>query len=217
MNSGTAETEIPAQNIFEEREADSLVSLGPSPVERKHTWNTFVVRETDNLTKIDDMGIPTGLRFFRVLESSTTPEEELEDIGANARFLFEAAKEEVFEDGIERDFEAELADLITRYGDDALAILSNLIIGEQVCGEVACEALQVLGRIFHPPTYEMRLWLLERSLFGSSAWIRDGAVLGLAWLDDPHATRYLRRAIEREQIEELREDMEQVLVQLETH
>ena len=45
--------------------------------------------------------------------------------------------------------------------------------------------------------------------------IRDGALLGLSFLDDAHAVSYLKRAIEREGIEELRGDMKQVLEQLE--
>jgi hypothetical protein len=45
--------------------------------------------------------------------------------------------------------------------------------------------------------------------------VRDGATLGLASLNDPQAITPLKQAIEREQIGELREDMQQVLDQLE--
>jgi HEAT repeat protein len=57
--------------------------------------------------------------------------------------------------------------------------------------------------------------LLESSIFRSSARVRDGAALGLAFLDDPHAIPYLKRAIENEKYSELREDMQMVLAQLE--
>jgi hypothetical protein len=60
------------------------------------------------------------------------------------------------------------------------------------------------------------LWLLERSLGSRSSRIRDGAVLGLAFLDDAAAIPYLRQVIDREPVKELRADMEQVLAQLES-
>lgn len=68
----------------------------------------------------------------------------------------------------------------------------------------------------HAPSYRFRLWLLERSLNCSQARIRDGAILGLSYLNDPHAISYLKLAIGLEKCTELREDMEQVLEQLES-
>lgn len=174
------------------------------------------LRETDDFARTDEVGSPTE-RCFVVLENSTAPKEETEDIGPRIRLLFEAAREQLFEDGMESDFAAELAIQIRRYGNDVIAVLTRLIISEQVEEGVASEALRVLGCINHRQTYESRLWLLERSLYCTSPWIRDGAALGLAWLDDPRAVRYLRQAIEREQIKELQEDMDRVLIQLETH
>ena len=64
-------------------------------------------------------------------------------------------------------------------------------------------------------TYRERLWLLERGLYSASARARDGAVLGLAFLNDPLAVEPLKAAIKREINPELRQDMEQVLAQLE--
>ena len=58
--------------------------------------------------------------------------------------------------------------------------------------------------------------LLENSLLtNSSALVRDGALLGIALLDDRHAVPYLNRAIQQEQCPELRESIRQVLEQLE--
>jgi hypothetical protein len=68
----------------------------------------------------------------------------------------------------------------------------------------------------HAPSYRFRLWLLERSLGSLKARIRDGAILGLSSLNDPHAISYLKLAIEQEKCSELRKDMEQVLAQLES-
>jgi HEAT repeat protein len=170
--------------------------------------------ESDRFTNTTRMDL--GSQHFELV-SSTAEEEPVEEVAQKIEALFEMAKEEAFEDGVESGFETELASFIGRYGNEAIAVLTYLIISEHAKAEVASEALRVLGRINHPQTLAGRLLLLERSLYCSSPWIRDGAILGLASLDNPHAIRYLKQAIEREQIEELQEDMQKVLAQLETH
>jgi HEAT repeat protein len=130
--------------------------------------------------------------------------------------LFAAAKDEYFEDGMESEFSRRLIRLLGEYGEKAVIELAFLILHDQVNAEIASEALRWLGHMEDTRSYQKRLWLLERSLFTPSARIRDGAALGLASLDDPHAVRYLRRAIDQESYPELRSDMEQVLAQLET-
>jgi len=150
------------------------------------------------------------------LENFTTHQGVHKDLNQKMLALFEAAKEQNFEDGMESEFSKELIDLVKESGVGAIAALAHLIIEEKVNPEVASEALRWLGRINHPASYPRRLWLLERSLRCSSARVRDGATLGLAFLDDPHARTYLRQVIQQEKIPELRADMERVLAQLES-
>jgi len=156
------------------------------------------------------------------LESSTAPPERADEVGKKAEIrkrieaLFGAAKEEFFEDGMESEFSRGLVSLVRQYSNRAIDVLVHLLGSDQVNAEVASEALRWLGRMDHPPSYYSRLWLLERSLRCSSARVRDGAALGLSFLDDPDAITYLKQTIEREPVEELRRDMEQVLAQLES-
>ena len=77
-------------------------------------------------------------------------------------------------------------------------------------------AFPPLVRMEHKQTLNKRLWLLQRCLFCSSPSVRDGALLGLASMDDTSAIYSLRKAIERESYVELKEDMMKVLKQLET-
>jgi len=149
------------------------------------------------------------------VENSTVQQERPEEIDQEFTILFEAAKEQVFEDGMESEFSKELISLVKKYGDAAMEVVADLITNERVNAEVASEALRWLGRMDHSTSYHFRRWLLERSLGCSSAMVRDGAALGLASLNDPHAILYLKQAILREEHAELCEDMEQVLVQLE--
>lgn len=148
--------------------------------------------------------------------SSTLPLDNPVKVDQEIELLFDRAKEEVFEDGMESEFSRGLISYIRKYGNAAIATLERLIVTEQVNAEVASEAMRWLGHINHSITYRSRLYLLERSLHNSSARVRDGAGLGLAFLDDPHAIPYLKQAIEREQYLELRYDLEQVVIQLDS-
>ena len=148
-------------------------------------------------------------------ESSTSKLVNSNLLEKKANSIFTKAKEEIFEDGMESDFSRSLSELILSFGHSAMEAIIPVALSEYINKEVASEAFRVLGRLNHKITYRDRLWLLERGLYSASARVRDGAVLGLAFLDDPIAIAPLKSAIERERIPELRQDMEQVLAQLE--
>ncbi|NOT54677.1 MAG: HEAT repeat domain-containing protein [Deltaproteobacteria bacterium] len=138
-----------------------------------------------------------------------------EPVGGILKVLFREVGSMTFKDGMESDFSRELIRLVRQYGKTAMEVITSLIVNDNVNAEVAAETLRWLGRVDHPTSHYDRLWLLERSLFSTSVLVRDGAALGLASLDDPHAIPYLRQAIDREKYASLREDLEQVHCQLE--
>lgn len=146
--------------------------------------------------------------------ANTTAQEE--PLGELIKILFRKAQGIAFEDGMETEFSRELVRLVRKHGKVAMEIITALIVNENVDAGVAAEALRWLGRMEYLPSYHDRLWLLEKSLFSRSVLVRDGAALGLASLDDPHAIPYLQRAIEHEKYASLREDLEQVRDQLES-
>lgn len=156
-----------------------------------------------------------GISWDELSEDSTVLREHSIEIDKEAECLFEVAKEQVFEDGMESNFSRELISLVEKYGNTAIGVITRLVVTEQANAEVASEALRWLGRMEHSLTYQSRMFLLERSLYSRSARIRDGAALGLASLDNPHAIPHLRRAIHREKNRLLRNCLEQVLFQLE--
>jgi hypothetical protein len=148
-------------------------------------------------------------------ESATVKKEQEKEFESEVLDLFEAAKGEIFEDGIESRFSKELNRVIKTFGNDAVKLITNLIVSEYANPEVASEALRWIGRMNHPESYSNRLWLLESCLNSSSSRIRDGAILGLASMDDPNAIPYIKNAMKREYIIELKHDMKQVIDQLE--
>ncbi|MCY4525696.1 MAG: HEAT repeat domain-containing protein [Anaerolineaceae bacterium] len=148
------------------------------------------------------------------LVNSPSLEKVPESLVEELRQIFFEAREEVFEDGMDSVFSRQLVDFMGSHGRLAIDILSGLLLLEKVNAEVAGEALRHVGYIEHPSTRPVRRRLLERCLFGSSARVRDGAIIGLAAMDDPQSIPFVEQAVERESIAELQEDMQAVLEQL---
>jgi HEAT repeat protein len=130
--------------------------------------------------------------------------------------LVELAKDEIFEDGLESEFTKGLYILLKTQGDRALAALISVVEDENVNEEIAAEILLWLGRQDHESSHQARLNLLERCLQSDSARVRDAASVALASMDDPNALPALKLAIGREKYSDLRDDMRQVLAQLES-
>lgn len=128
--------------------------------------------------------------------------------------LFQAYANEDFEDGMESEFISELISSIRIHGTKAIEAIRRIILELNVKPLVAFEALRWLGRIAHPESYRSRLFFLETCLDSPFRLVRDGAALGLASMKDAHAIPYLREAIARERIQDLRKDLEAVLVRL---
>ena len=148
-------------------------------------------------------------------DTSTERREPPMGLDERVKVLFQAAKEEFFEDGMESEFSRELAALVTKYGDFAITSIAPFILNERVSTDIGSEALGSLARIDHPRSHRFRKQLTESSLKSKSVQIRDSASLALATLDEPSSVPFLRDAIKREPCEELRQNMRSVLARLE--
>ncbi len=169
---------------------------------------------TSFICSIPQVAITSEAQFLWA-ESATAKEKKEEEIESKVFALFEAADAEVFEDGIENRFSQDLISLITSLGNAAVKSVADIIISGHANPEVASEALRWIGRLDNPQSSSNRLWLLESCLNCDSAKTRDGAILGLASMDDPKAIPYIKNAMERETLSELKKDMQQVIDQLE--
>ena len=138
-----------------------------------------------------------------------------ERIREELEVLFLSYDNEDFEDGMGNDFVKELKFYILRYVNKAVHAIANIIARRHTNPQVISEALRWLGGMSHPESYQSRLFLLEKSLYNPSRWIRDGAALGLASMNDVHAIPYLHEAIKREKIQDLQEDLQTILIRLE--
>ena len=128
---------------------------------------------------------------------------------------FSDARRLRFEDGMESSFSRTLEYLIEQSGTDAIDAIARLVKGGTAEPEVVGEALRWIGLSEDRGTHAYRLWLLCECLKSQSPYVKDGALLGISFLDDLGAIGALKRAIEMEKHTSLREDLRQVLEQLE--
>ncbi len=152
-----------------------------------------------------------------ISENSTEQavESNLYLICSDIEYVFGLASDEIFEDGLENNFSSNLELAIRKWSSPAVSIITNLINSGKVKGITISKALAILGYIEHAPSYYDRLWTLEKLLSSPSPRVRDGACLGLSFLDDPRAIPFIEKAIANERTVELRINLQQLTQQLE--
>jgi hypothetical protein len=147
-------------------------------------------------------------------ESST----ELRELNPDTRVVFEAmletARHELIEDGMRNVVTEQFANLLSKDLNTIIPALVSVIETGRTTPVVAAEVLKELGRVRNPASRAARRWVLEHALSLSSAFIRDGAGIGLAWLSDPASIPQLRRAIESEPDPQTRADLQLVVDEL---
>ena len=132
------------------------------------------------------------------------------------RELTAAHSDERFEDGMQSAFARGIADFLIEHGPVAVCALHDVLHSTGAMSvRQAVEAIRLVGRLEDALTHGARLWLLVGSLQHTSAAVRDAAGLALASLSDSRAIPALRRAVEREKWQDLREDLASALRALE--
>jgi len=129
--------------------------------------------------------------------------------------IFSSAQNEYFEDGVETEFSRSLAALFRRFHEEAIDVFEAVILRTAIDPKLVAEALSWLGQIDASASEKKRYRkLLEVQLFSGSPYIRSGAAIGLAYLDDPDSIGQLRNASTRETVESIREYIIETIEQL---
>jgi hypothetical protein len=208
----SSETWLPSESI-EEGGSTAVVTNVHEPLRSWSKVKYFIVVGTSSTTKEIELPHPvpsdSGPESARALGGS-------KDFYETLLNLFTAARQEDFEDGVHTDFSRELVRLIEMVGTPAISVITSIINKEKVNPAVSAEALKWISHIDQPRSYAFRLWLLEKSLQSSFSRIRDAALIGIAAADDPHSIPAIKDAIRCETCQELREDLNQVLSQLDS-
>ena len=129
--------------------------------------------------------------------------------------IIAAAHEEEFEPGMESTFFVNLQRLFSRYPLKALESLRERMASMDGSPEVLAELLRWTSGQDSPVVRDRVLALLGFGLAHRSSIVRDSAATGLAALLEGEAVPLLMRAIEREVVPELRDDLEDLIRSLE--
>lgn len=128
---------------------------------------------------------------------------------------FNAAANEEFEPGVKSNLTVEIESLVKVYEASVLSKIFDLIEQEKLDSYTVAETLRCLGSIEHPTTHIYRRWILEKCLVELICdTCRDGANLGLAFMDDPHSIPFFEKAMENETSTTIRKLLQQTLDQL---
>jgi len=141
--------------------------------------------------------------------------ESSQHISAEIRHLFSLATFIDLEPGMSNEFSEGLDHAIEHYGKQALRAIEDIVLSGKTKSAIAMEALQYVGSTDSSLWHNERRKTLERCLLESaSAWVRDGAGLGLASLDDPRSLQSVELAILNEPSEVLKDNLMLVRDQL---
>lgn len=139
-----------------------------------------------------------------------------EKISAYVKRLFSMAENIEFEIGMTNEFSEALERAIEVIGVRILVEIEKIILNEETSLTVAAETMRYIGNIESHKYRAERRELLETCLSASRfIWVKDGAAVGLSYIDDPQSIPALKQAVQQEKHEELKEDMILVLKQLE--
>jgi len=126
--------------------------------------------------------------------------------------IFTRAEQEHFEAVVESEFARELEQAFDKFGAAMFIPLTILVIRGNV--RIICELLWWVGRFEDESSVGCRREVLLAGLERSDISVKHSAILGVASMADPFFIGPLEVAVKREEQEELRRAMEQVLSQL---
>lgn len=179
------------------------------PVSQDAAFRQFeLVGEADSKNRSAAAG--AHLRSTEAVLPATT----MHGIQTELARIFSEATEEMFEDGFESRFSKQLVTMISAYGDMVMNQIIQLAEDRRIPPTILAETLRWLGHMGDGASFVRRRWLLEWSLRHPSVVVRDGAILGLSFLEDPRTIPALERAYAAEEHEMLRIDMSQIIADL---
>jgi hypothetical protein len=125
--------------------------------------------------------------------------------------LFDAARVEVFEGGIESAFARSIGFLLSTNPDATLKAVRQIIFSRPVSTEAVSETLKYLSRSANKETHAARMSLLLDALQHSSPAVRDNVASALASLGDSLAVPALRKAESQESVAPVRKSMQEII------
>lgn len=157
-------------------------------------------------------------QFWQIIDrcdiSRTASASNAQMVVAELEAIWATATGESFEDGFDSEFSVMLRRFATIHGPIAMSLISEFVAREKCDAEVAAQALRCMGELDDSETRELRRQLLENALENPSHIIRDGALIGLSWLNDPRSIKPLEEAAQHEKYDLLRTELQKLILRL---
>ena len=134
----------------------------------------------------------------------------------DVRALLVSSHYETFDTQASYDLTDAFAELIDRSSKQVIRALTGLINRQELNSNLICEALVSIGRLQDENTKSDRFDLLVTLLDHPAPIVRDGAIMGLSFMDNTKAIPYLRRSLMKETVRTLKGNIEIAIKDLET-
>lgn len=120
----------------------------------------------------------------------------------------ESARDEVFEIGFLSQLSKNLQKIYEQHPFEVLSFVKEKLVSNQTDVEIVSELLWWVSRQESLWVRSLVVEILAAGLLHSSALVRDTAANGIADVDEEVAIKHIQQAIIREQVPELRADMQ---------
>lgn len=188
------------------------------PQSTRTLWPPFSVEALFELLdelELTDSDITTG---FSSVNESTPPPIKVQistHVDNELEHLFSAAQEEQYEAGMESQFTRNLQQLYESNPEIVLQSLKARFESNIGNSGVLSKTLEWVSHLEGSTFSSDIVSVLLTGLNHSSPLVRDAAALGFAYFDERVAIGYIKQAIEKEDVPELREDLEDLVQSLE--
>ena len=163
----------------------------------------WILRSSVSAEGLGNQATPSG--SFKTLAAP-----ELKEILVDS---FRRAANQVFEPGIESELSKDISRAFASNGLGTLAAVRELLQSREVSEEVIAETLVALGRIESRAAHNARIALFMSCLREGSYLVRDGALLGLAFMNDPKIVPEIAELAKKESDPVFKSDLDQLIRQ----
>lgn len=144
----------------------------------------------------------SGARVLHYRDSSSLPdraENSIDELPIEAiNRLFDHASPEAWDADAQSSFASGVEFMVMSYGASAAEAIAARLLRRGDSEDIIAAALTALGRADDSRSHGTRRQVLENFLSDQSLVVKDGAVQGLEWIDDPQSIPVIEAAIANE-------------------
>ena len=180
----------------------------------KYIKGDFLETSKPNVVCFAMVGVATGSFRLPEIESSTLQANIDEELRTTLMNTLKIVEENLDNYSENSDVFYEFNSIFMKHGEGSIHCLQDLITGNEIDSIFAGRLLRHLGYMASDFRSKLITWLLEYFLISKKIPIRNGAVLGLANLNNPETVPSIEKALAAEQIPEIKRNIQRTLKRL---